>query len=105
MDGSGHMWDNKYDSFRGKDTMTFSLNYQHQETDAERGANKKLSLNCTLSFCDKKSIRLLVYENDDVQELALRLVSFLNCHGLMKVHHEHHELFHRSLIYFIETKM
>ena len=26
--GGGHMWgDHKYDSFRGKDTMTFSLNY------------------------------------------------------------------------------
>ena len=48
---------------------------------------------------------MLVYENDDVNELALRLVSFLNCHGLVRLHPEYHELLHRSLIYFIETKM
>ena len=48
---------------------------------------------------------MLVYENDDVTELAVRLVSFLNTHGLLKIHPEHQELLNRSLIYFIETKM
>ena len=40
-----------------------------------------------------------------MNELVIRLISFLNCHGMLKIHPEHHELFHRSLVYFIENKM
>ena len=85
--------------------MTFSLNYQHQDAETDRSANKQLSLSLSMAFGDKKTIKLQVYENDDVNELAMRLISFLNCHSLLKIHPEHHELFHRSLVYFIESKM
>ena len=58
-----------------------------------------------LALTEKKTIRLLVYENDDIYELSMRLLSFLNQHNLCEIHPDHQELFNRSLIYFIETKM
>ena len=109
MDGhrmDGHWHDKQYDSYRNKENIqTFSLNYQHQESESERGANKQLALRLELTLSEKKTIRLLVYENDDITELCVRLISFLNQQNLCKIHPEHQELFNRSLIYFIETKL
>ena len=58
-----------------------------------------------LALTEKKTIRLMVYENDDIYELTMRLLSFLNQNNLCEIHPDHQELFNRSLIYFIETKM
>ena len=103
--GPSSMWNDQHvDSWRGKDHMTFSLHYKHQDPEHEK-SSKCVGLNLALSVPENKTIRVLVYEGDDVTQLALRLVGFLNTHGLLKLHPEHHELLHRSFTYFIENKM
>ena len=93
-----------YNAWNDKDTSvhTFSLWYKCHEEELNQ---KKLALNLTLSACDKKTVRVLVYESDDITELSLRLINFLDCHSLLKLHREHHAIFHRSLCFFIENKM
>ena len=68
-----------YNAWNDKDNSvhTFSLWYKCNEDDL---SHKKLALNLTLNACDKKTVRVLVYENDDITELSLRLINFLDCH-------------------------
>ena len=56
----------------------FSLNYRHME--ANNTEQYKLLLTLHIRVIDRKTIRLLVYENDNVKELGNRLIGYMAQH-------------------------
>ena len=54
---------------------TFSLNYRHVADRNQEGLKVVLVLN--LQVGERKHVRVLVYEQDNISELASRLLSYL----------------------------
>ena len=62
-------------SSREDDVYCFSLNYRHMADNNTEQYKLLLSLN--IRVIDRKTIRLLVYENDNVTELGNRLIGYM----------------------------
>ena len=57
------------------DVYSFSLNYRHMVDNNQE--QYKLLLTLNIRVIDRKTIRLLVYENDNVTELGNRLIGYM----------------------------
>ena len=60
---------------RNEDMMNFSLNYRHlAENNPE---NYKMLMCINMKVADRRGIRLMIFENDNIRELGSRLMHYL----------------------------
>ena len=98
--------DRHYEGGRGSnrdEVMNFSLHYRHLLENNPEKLNVLLVLN--LRVGERKHVRVLVYELDNIRELGNRLVSYLMMHGAVYLPENYTGVLVQSLIYLIESKL
>ena len=81
--------------------MNFSLDYRHIAENNPENYNVLIILQ--IKVAERKSIRVLVYEYDDLKELAMRLRNHVSHNALTFLPHEYIDLFEHSIQFYIES--
>lgn len=83
--------------------MNFSLGYRHiAENNPE---NYKVLIILQIKVGERKAVRVLVYECDDIRDLANRLRRHLEFNVNSFLPLEYHDLFEKSLAFYIESQL
>ena len=83
--------------------MNFSLNYRHLvENNPE---NYKMLMCINMKVADRRGIRLMIFEKDNIRELGSRLMHYLWTNQALYLPHEYSEFMLQSLVFYIETQL
>lgn len=86
-----------------EDIMNFSLGYRHiAENNPE---NYKVLIILQIKVGERKGIRVLVYECDDIKDLASRLRKHVEYHANSFLPLEYQDIFEKSLVFYIESQL
>ena len=86
-----------------EEIMNFSLGYRHiAENNPE---NYKVLIILQIKVGERKAVRVLVYECDDIRDLANRLRRHLEFNVNSFLPLEYHDLFEKSLAFYIESQL
>ena len=85
------------------EVVNFSLNYRHiSENNLE---NYRVLLILHLKIAERRGIRILVYEHDNIKELGSRVMTYLYQHSSALMPNEYSDYLQQALILFIENQL